>query len=323
MAMSEVQYKFPDEQEGSLSGGKEATAVENDVDIEVVDDTPSADRGREPLPKKLTEELEDDDLTSYSDRVRERMSQLKKVWHDERREKESAARQREEAIRYAQAIMEENKQLRGTLTYGEQNYVQVAKQAAEYELEMARRSYREAYDSGDADKLIDAQTQMNESQMKLGSLNSYRMQYQTPLQEVQYPVNIAPEQPKAPTPDKQALKWQEDNRWFGSDVEMTSLALGLHEKLVKNGVDPTSADYYRQIDATMRKRFPENFGGETLDEGIPAQRAKAATVVAPATRSTAPKKVRLTETQLALASRFKLTPEQYAREMLKLEKQNG
>ena len=104
---------------------------------------------------------------------------------------------------------------------------------------------------------------------------------------------------------------------------MTSLALGLHEKLVRSGIDPTSYEYYRRIDGTMQKRFPEYFGDATLDEDQPAQRTKPSNVVAPATRSTAPKKVRLTKTQVALAKKFGLTPEQYARETLKLENTNG
>ena len=119
------------------------------------------------------------------------------------------------------------------------------------------------------------------------------------------------------------LAWQEKNEWFGKDEEMTSLALGLHEKLVRSGISPTSDEYYRRIDSTMQKRFPEYFGDATLDEDQPAQRTKPSTVVAPATRSTAPKKVRLTKTQVALAKKFGLTPEQYARETLKLENANG
>ena len=127
---------------------------------------------------------------------------------------------------------------------------------------------------------------------------------------------------KAPGPDSRATEWQEQNQWFGKDEEMTSLALGVHEKLVRNGLSPTSDEYYRRIDETMQKRFPENFGDTSLEPDRPAQR-KPSNVVAPATRSTAPKKVRLTKTQIALAKKFKLTPEQYARELVKSENANG
>jgi hypothetical protein len=106
---------------------------------------------------------------------------------------------------------------------------------------------------------------------------------------------------------------------------MTALALGLHEKLVRSGVDPRSDGYYQRVDETMRKRFPENFEEEqtqTKDADKPAPR-KAANVVAPATRSTAPKQVRLSASQVAIAKRLGLTNEAYAKEMIKLENYNG
>jgi hypothetical protein len=247
------------------------------------------------------------------------MAQLRKVYHDERREKEAAAREREEAIRFAQAIQEENKRLKTTLSSGEQTYIEVAKQAAARELDLAKRDYREAYDSGDTDKIIDAQQRMNDAQYKLTQTQNYRPQHETALQDDRKDVYIQPDRPQVPTPDRKALAWQDKNAWFGSDEEMTSLALGLHEKLVRSGTNPTSDEYYSTIDKTMRKRFPEYFGDDSLDEEVPAQRTKPSTVVAPATRSTAPKKVHLSKSALALAKKLGLTPEQYARETIKLE----
>lgn len=319
MALDEQEFKFPDEQETDVK----VEVKEDEIAIEVEDDTPPEDRDRKPLPKEMVEELDKDDLAEYSERVKERMAQLKKVWHDERRAKEAAAREREEAIRFAQSVAEENKRLRTTLSTGEDEYVNVAKQAAAHEMEIAKREYREAYDSGDADKIIEAQQKMNAAQMRLSQVNNYQSQFKNTLQEAETPVNIQPERPQVPKPDRKALAWQEKNDWFGTDEEMTSLALGLHEKLIRNGVSPTSDEYYASIDNTMRKRFPEYFEDATLDEDIPAQRTKPNTVVAPATRSTAPKKVRLTNTQLALAKKLGLTPEQYAREAMKLETRNG
>jgi hypothetical protein len=251
------------------------------------------------------------------------MAQLKKVWHDERRAKESADRERQEAIRFAQQIAHENKRLKSTLSSGEEDYVKTIHSAVEQQLGMAKRDYREAYDSGDTDKIIEAQAKMNDAQMRLSQINQYQPRFKNTLQEPENPVYIQPNEQPSFKPDDKALKWQEKNDWFGQDEEMTSLALGLHEKLVRSGISPTSDEYYRRIDSTMQKRFPENFGDATLDEDQPAQRTKPSTVVAPATRSTAPKKVRLTKTQVALAKKFGLTPEQYARETLKLENANG
>jgi hypothetical protein len=247
------------------------------------------------------------------------MAQLRKVYHDERRDKEAAAREREEAIRYAQSVQEENKRLKSSLTSGEQSLIQASKTSAEYEMNLAKRDYREAYDSGDTDKIIEAQQRMNEAQYKLTQAQNYRPQYDNALQTEETDVYIQPERPQVAQPDRKALAWQDKNSWFGKDEEMTSLALGLHEKLVRAGTNPSSEEYYNTIDKTMRKRFPEYFGDDSLDVETPAQRKKPSTVVAPASRSTAPKKVHLTKTQLALAKKFNLTPEQYARETLKLE----
>ena len=308
MALDQDEYEFPDEK-----------SSKEEVSIEIEDDTPEADRGRKPLPKDLVEVLEKDDLSEYSDRVKERMHQLKKVWHDERREKEAASREREEAIRFAQTVAQENKRLKSTLTNGEESYVGAIKQSATHEMDLAKREYREAFDSGDTDRIIDAQQKMNSVQYKLTQVQNYQPQYKNTLQEQDIPVNVQPDRPQAPTPDRKALAWQDNNEWFGSDEEMTNLALGLHEKLVREKIDPTSEEYYQRIDNTMRKRFPEYFQGDSLDDEQPAQRTKQSTVVAPASRSTAPKKVRLNHTQLALAKKFGLTPEQYAREAMKLE----
>ena len=322
--------KLPDEKEVDLSPKepetkKEAkvTAKADDIDLEIEDDTPAADKGKEPLPKEVVEELEKDNLDDYSERVKTRMAQLRKVYHDERRAKEAADRERQEAIAYAKQIAEENKKLKTSLSSGEETYLETLKSGLENQLNLAKRDYREAYDSGDTEKIIEAQQKMNDAQYRLSQAQAYQPKYKTPLQSDEKEVYI--QQNETPTfkPDNKALAWQEKNDWFGKDEEMTSLALGLHEKLVRSGIDPASDEYYRRIDGTMQKRFPEYFGDATLDEEKPAERTKPSNVVAPATRSTAPKKVRLTKTQVALAKKFGLTPEQYARETLKLENANG
>jgi hypothetical protein len=311
------EFEFPDETE--VKPDKETTSEDNDIELEIVDDTPAEDKNRKPLPKDVVEAIEKDDLTDYSDRVKERMAQLRKVYHDERREKEAAAREREEAVRYAQAVYEENKKLKTNLSAGEKTYIEVARNSAEHEMNLARKAYREAYDLGDTDKIIEAQESMNMAQYKLTQMKNYRPQYEKALQDDETSVQLQPERLPVVRPDTRATKWQEQNEWFGQDEEMTSLALGLHEKLVRGGTDPTSDTYYRSIDNTMRKRFPEYFEDDSMDEDQPAQRKKPSTVVAPASRSTAPKKVRLSSTAAALAKKLGVTPEQYARETLKLE----
>jgi len=321
-SMEMVEYEFPDEQENAA--GDAASQDEDPYEIE--DDTPEEDRGREPLPQEVVDDLEKDELNDYSERVRTRMSQLKKVWHDERRAKEATLREREEALRVAQQIMEENKKLRATLSSGEEMLMSTMKESAEREFEIAKREYRDAYDAGDTEKVIQAQERLTSAQMKVQQVTGYKPVYvskQSPVQNEENVVNTESQRLQVRQPDPKAVLWQEQNPWFGNDEEMTSLALGLHEKLVKTGVDPRSDDYYRRINTTMRKRFPEYFGDSTQEEAKTTPRAKPSTVVAPATRSTAPKKIVLTKTQVNLAKKLGLTPEQYARELIKMENANG
>jgi hypothetical protein len=269
------------------------------------------------------QELEADELEDYSEKVKTRLKQMKKVWHDERRAKEAADRERQEAVSFAQKILEENKKLKSSLTAGRKTLVSTAMSAAEIELSQARRQYKEAYDSGDSDQVLEAQEKLSEATSKLNELKRY-----TPsLQEEETDVNIEPQQVPAVRPEPRALSWQERNTWFGSDPEMTSAALGLHQKLVDSGMDPRSDEYYQRIDSTMRRRFPEYFGDEETTNGggkpVTRTETKPATVVAPASRSTSSKKIVLKQSEISLAKKFGLTPEQYAKEKLKLETQNG
>jgi len=302
--------------------GKPLESKDNsEFDIEVIDDTPEADRRRKDLPKSVVEELEADELEEYSEKVKARLGQLKKVWHDERRAKEEAFREQQEAISLAQKVVEENKRLKSRLSDGEKSFIDTVKGAAELEMEMAKRAYKEAYDAGDSDKLVEAQEQLSTVNYKLQQIKNYRPALQT--QEI--PVNSPQEQVQAPKPDPKASSWQERNPWFGKDRLMTSLALGLHEDLVdKNGqAYATTDEYYQRIDATIRNKFPEYFEDDvktTNGGGKPVTRTdRPATVVAPASRSTSSKKIVLKQSQLSIAKKLGLTPEQYAREFAKTQ----
>ena len=318
-----TEFKFPDEQENEQ---KTKNSADTDaLEIEVVDDTPPEDRGREPLPKEIVKELEDDSLDEYSDKVKKRLSQMKKVWHDERREKEAAQREREEALRFVQAKDNEIKQLRGKLGAGEKLMVEEITKATEIEIASAKDRLKQAYESGDAALIADAQEALTDAKIRLKEYQYRKPTLQEP--EVNVETQQQHQEPRQ-VADPKAEAWRSKNTWFGVDVEMTSLALGLHEKLVRQGLDPRSDSYYSRVDETMRKRFPEYFDEDTKDAEESETRTvvkekseprKAATVVAPATRSTAPKKVQLTQTQLALAKRLGLTPEAYAKEVIKLE----
>jgi len=284
--------------------------------VEVVDDTPEADRGREPMPKEIVEELEADELEEYSDKVKTRLKQMKKVWHDERREKERVQREQQEALSAAQRLFEENRRLKKTLSQGEQSLVGSYKQTAEYEIDAARRAYRDAYESGDADKVVDAQEKLSRATLRLQQVEQYR----PTLQQEETEVDTVPQQVQQPRLDQKTVTWQERNTWYGTDPEMTASALGLHQKLVnERGPQYVGSDeYWTAVDKTMRRRFPDYFGEEEAPK--PSSREnKSANVVAPASRSRSPKKIVLKQSQLAIAKRLGLTPEQYARELMKTE----
>jgi hypothetical protein len=288
-------------------------------DIEVEDDTPEADRGREPMPREVVEELEADELEDYSEKVKLRLKQMKKVWHDERREKEREAREKTEALTAAQRLLEENRKLKATLTEGEQTLVGSYKQNAEFELAEARRTYKDAYESGDSEKLIDAQEKLNAAQYRMQQIANYRPTLQSAEEEVQIPQQAA----AVPQIDAKTLAWQERNQWWGNDPEMTASALGLHQKLERErGPQFVGTDeYWSAIDTTMRRRFPENFGDDKATAGKPARAdQRPANVVAPASRSTSAKKIVLKQSQVAIAKKLGLTPEQYARELMKMER---
>ena len=314
------QFKFPDEEESKPIQIEAADT--NDVEIEVVDDTPAADRNREPLPKEIVDELEKDDLEEYSDKVKKRLGQMKKVWHDERRAKDSASREREEALRYAQFKEEENRQLKQRLGVGEKMFAEELTKSANIELVNAKDQLKQAYESGDSSAIADAQEALTDVKFKIRDVQSFKPTLQTKSDGVESESQqVKPQQKQVP--DLKAESWRGKNTWFGADEEMTALALGLHEKLVRSGVDPRSDDYYRQVDETMRKRFPENFEEERNQTEATDRPRKAANVVAPATRSTAPNRVRLTQTQMALSKKLGLTPEAYAKEVVKLGNYNG
>jgi len=325
-----VDFEFPDEQKEEAKPAAVAVEAKPDFEIEVEDDTPASDRGRNPLPKDVVQKLETDnleELEGIEEETKKTLKALKKAWHDERREKEATMREQQEALRLAQKLIEENKKLKMHLSSGEEVYVDTVKQAATRELEIAKAEYKAAYESGDADRVAEAQDKLTLARIQADKAANYQPVYKNARQEVESDVQIQSSQ--VPKPDAKAVAWQERNTWFGQDEEMTSLALGLHEKLVRSGVQIGSDDYYKRIDDRMRRLFPEQFEDSSeADVEVEAEPQKAKPkaspqVVAPASRSTSPKKIRLTKTQVALANKLGLTPEQYARELTKLEARNG
>jgi len=318
-------FKFPDEIEQENQGKPddiEISVQNDDVEIEIVDDTPERDRGRRPLDREVSDPT-DEELDTYTEGVKKRLKELTHARHDERRAKEALAREKQELERLALAMVEENKKLKLYVNNGSQHYVSLAQHAAEAKLDQARKALKAAQEAYDTDAIIAAQEALTEAKWEA---QSAKQMQPTALQVDQDVVQPQYREPERVQPDEKTLRWQAKNQWFGASgfEEVTSFALGLHQKLVANGVDPRSDQYFEQIDARVKSKFPEVFGGEDdrpRSQGTPAKRP--ASVVAPASRTTGKKKVELTPTQMALVKKYNLDPQAYAREVLKLENQNG
>lgn len=294
------------------------TDDDDDLDLEIVDDTPKADRGRKPSepPEDPTEE----ELESYSEKVRNRLKHFTKGYHDERRAKENALREAQEAAALVQKLMEENRNLKANGNRSQTALLTQAKQNAEVAYNQAKAAYKAAYSDGDPDKVLEAQEKLTEARQRVDKLANVKI---PTLQEEESgvhnnntskPVKQSDNQADATiSVDERAAKWAKENPWFHTDVEMTGYALGLHNKLVNEGVDPTSDEYYQTINKNVRRVFPDRF--DDVEEKSEKRESASDNVVAPASRSTAPKKVRLTQTQVRLAKRLGLTPEQYAKQV--------
>jgi hypothetical protein len=304
------EFKFPDEVTVD-------TSVENtdEVEIEIVDDTPEKDRGRKPLDKEVADPT-DDEIESYSDKVQSRIKELTHARHDERRQKEAVAREKAELERLAQHLINENNALKRNVNQGQEVLVNSARKEADTKLDAARRQLKEAQESFDTDAIVAAQEALAEAKWEAQAAKNFKPQT---LQESSYDVQPQPAPQTQVQPDEKSLRWQAKNQWFGQPgfEEYTSYALGLHQKLVNGGTDPRSDEYFDQIDGRMKTQFPEIFGGAETKQKRPT------TVVASAARTTGTGKIRLTQTQLALAKKYGLTPHQYAIEVAKLERQNG
>ena len=301
----------------------------SDVDVEVVDDRPPEDR-RPPAKEAKEEEDGDEELEGYSEKVKKRINKLRYQQHEERRQREAAEKMREEAVRVAQKYADENKKYHAIIQEGEQYLVHQIRERANLALEQAKGQYRQAYEEGNTDKVVEAQEAMMRAQSEFQSadyemkqINAERQRFaQQPQRFPEPQPAVQQPQPQAqepPQPTEKAAKWAQDNPWFGQEKDMTALAYGVHERLVRDeGYDPNSDEYFETIDRTMRSKFPEYFGDEEVSTEEPAAKSPPV-VTAPSSRNNGakPRKVKLTRTQLSLAKRLGLTPEQYANQLVK------
>jgi hypothetical protein len=311
------EFEFPDEKEAKASAKEDAK-----FDLEIEDDTPVQDRNRKAAPPP--EDPTDEELSTYDEKVQSRLKKFTRGYHDERRAKEAAERERSAAEDFAQQVYRENKQLKEQLKSGSEVFIEQNKSSAQMELDGAKKRMKEAFESGDSDGLADAQEQISKATMRIERAQSMR-----PIEAVDNQPPPAREASNKVAPRTQ--DWISNNsEWFGVDEEMTMSAMGLDKKLQKQyGADYIgSADYFKTIDSTMRKRFPENFGSHEDDddpsknqsdpayeEDPPRRASKPANVVASAGRSTPPSRIKLKASQVALARKLGITPEQYAKQV--------
>ena len=328
------EFEFPDEKEAKANA--KAAAKEDDFQLEIEDDTPPADRGRKPMATP-PEDPTDDELATYDEKVQARIKKFTRGYHDERRAKEQALREREAAEDFARQVFEENKKLQQQLSHGSKAYIETSKSAAEIEMESAKKRYKDAYDAGNSDELVAAQEAISKATLKIDKASGMKpievdedRQFMPPSQQ----------QPQKPKVSPRTQKWLEKNNdWFGVDDEMTMAAMGLDKRLQREyGADYIgSEDYFKTVDHTMRKRFPEHFDAQSDEEfeepprktsnpvyedDEPPRRATkiAASPVAPATRSTPPNRIKLKQSQVALARKLGITPEQYAKQVALLNR---
>lgn len=283
---------------------------DTEIELEIVDDTPEEDRNKPRRAEGAEPEIpSDDEIKNYSEGVQSRINKLKYEFHEERRAKEEAQRILDESVARTNHLMEQNKKLQEQLSKGQGQLVNQAKSRIEAELAQAKAAYKMAYESGDSDALTEANLKLSTITAQKARLDAYRPKPPKPPVEAQQqiPQQAAVQQPRIEV-DPQAKDWASRNSWFGQDEEMTGFAFGVHERLVKEGVDPRGADYYERIDEAMKRTFPDKFG----------QQRNTGNVVAPVARSTkSPRQVKLTKTQVALAKRLGLTPERYAAQLMK------
>jgi hypothetical protein len=321
-------YEFPDEIEAKKA------AAEDKIEIEIEDDTPIPDRGRKPM-KEPVEDPTEEELASYDEKVQARIKKFTRGYHDERRAKEQALREREATEAYARQIIEENKKLQQQLSSGSKVLIEQSQSSAAIELEAAKKKYKEAYEAGDVDALTDAQTEIAEATLKLDKTRGMRP---IEVEEKEY----TPAQPDQPKLTPRTQKWIDRNSdWWGKDDEMTMAAMGIDRKLQKEyGADYVGTEeYFKTIDKTMRKRFPEHFESEQSyeedepppkkrtsepvdedDDDTPRRATRITSPVAPATRSTPPSRIRLKASEAAQARRLGVPIEEYARQVALLRK---
>lgn len=325
--MSSTQMDFgnilPDESEVTK---QQVASDVSDFDIEIVDDRPVDDQ-RSPRADDPNDTFDiDEEIEGVDDSVKKRINRLKYEYHEERRAKESASRERDEAVQYATRVKGENSHLSDLVSRSEHALLSSVSTRADAEIDAATQAYKKAHEENDADALIEAQKSLSQAQADKSYLQNYQPQVQqnqnqhvNPQANGEIQQQQQQQQPQQPQFDVPTQQWLQKNPWWNQAgyEPVTQYTLGLHQQLEQRGVNSSNEAYFNAIEEGLANKFPEIFNGNNVVSTVSIPRRNT-TVVAPAQRAgQKPRKVQLTETQVRLAKRLGITPEVYAKQMIK------
>ena len=276
---------------------------EGEVDIHEAD----VDDSIKTVPEKEPEvveaiPVEEDELDKVSDSVQKRIDKLTYKMRE-------AERQRDEAVTYAQSIHTDNSQLKEKLKNSDSSLFKEYDNRIQSDVERAKSNLKDAQELGDGDAIATATENLSRSAAESENLKRLSAQQQLRQQRVEQQVAQVPSQSQSPpAPDPKAEAWASKNKWFGDDQAMTFAAFGVHKELVEQGMDPSSDDYYVQVDSRMQEYFPQKFSNE---QSRPVQQVAASSRGATGKKNA--RKVKLTPSQVAIAKRLNVPLEEYAK----------
>ena len=261
---------------------------------------------------KEEEDSKDDGLDKYSKNVQRRIKKLlDRVEKTEQRE--------QEALRFAESAKKKYEEYENKIKSLDENYISEYESRVKSQIEQTKKAYQDALINSDVNAQVEAQRALTrlaiEEERALAS-KQQREALQKQQEGLMAEQQTQPQQPAPRQPDPRAEQWASENKWFGQDEAMTFTALAHHKKLLKEGYDPKSDEYYEEINSYMKNQFPHKFEQKQEEEEVKETKERAPQVVASASRSkttSGSKKVKLTPSQVAIAKKLGLTLEQYAK----------
>jgi hypothetical protein len=275
-----------------------------DIIVETEED--SSEDSNASRVKAAPEAGDDEELSSYSKGVQQRISKLTERYRKEQRD-------REEATRLSQTLLTENQQLKARVQALDTGYISEYGARLQTQEAAVKNAYRAAHEAGDTEAMLTAQEDLAKIVVERQRYATAKSRSEAQAEQAAAPrQQAAPQQaPQAPTPDPRAQSWAEKNKWFGEDRVMTTAAFAIHQELIdEQGFDPASNEYYTEIDRRIRSEFPHKFAAKKPGGG-----SQVASADSSASRNTKQERrtVRLTPSQVAMAKRLNVPLDQYAK----------